>query len=227
MSRDAVDKTYTLGPALALVAARIDVSRPLTATARVAIQRVSADVGYPASVLERVGDHLVITAFDGGALSAPGDRIPYAPPFGVAFAAWDTPEGQLQWITGATASDAELAQRLQQVLARTRERGFDIDWTTPALTEAARLMGDAAVDLPESVRALLDRLLVEFTAIGLLDDGGSRPVATIAAPVLDQHGAVALILAVHPLRALPIEEINTIGGRLVAAAGQVSAGTLS
>lgn len=224
VSRDPVEKTYTLGPALALVAARVDASRPVTAAAKVVIQRVSEEVGYPASVLERVGDSLVITAFDGGAASAPGDRIPYAPPFGVAFAAWDSDRGQQDWTARAAASDDELAQRLRHVLARTRERGFDIDWTTPALAEAARLLGDASAGLPDSVRHLMDRLLVEFTTIGLLDDGGTRPVATISAPVFDHRGEVALILAVHPLRALPVNEIHDIGRQLMAAAQRVGAG---
>ena len=220
VSRDHVDKTFTLGPALALVAERVDAARPVVVAARMAIQRLSAEIGYPASVVEQVGSTLVITAFEGGATSAPGDRIPYAPPFGVAFAAWDTPEGRRDWMARAASSNAELAQRLELVLAHTRERGFDIDWTTPALAQAAQLMG-TATDLPESVRQLTERLLVEFTAIGLLESNESRPVATIAAPVFDQHGSVALIMAVHPLRALAISEIDEIGARLVAAAARL------
>ncbi len=223
VSRDPVDKTYTLGPSLALVAAHVDATRPVIAAAKTAIQRVSSDVGYPASVLERVGDSLVITAFDGGAASVPGDRIPYAPPFGVAFAAWGTTEEQQAWIARAAASDAELAQRLRRVLADTRARGFDIDSTTPALAEAARLMG-GATDLPDSVRHLMDRLLVEFTTIGPLAGGSARPVATISAPVLDQHHRVSLIIAVHPLRALPLTEVHAIGVRLVREAATVAAG---
>lgn len=215
VSRDQTDKTFTLGPALALVAERVDAARPVVVAARMAIQRLSAEIGYPASVVEQVGATLVITAFEGGAASAPGDRIPYAPPFGVAFAAWDTPDGRQDWIARAASSNAELAQRLEQVLDHTRERGFDIDWTTPALAQAAQLMG-TATDLPESVRQLMERLLVEFTTIGLLESSETRPVATIAAPVFDQHGRVALIVAVHPLRPLAIGEINEIGARLVA-----------
>lgn len=218
-----MDKTYALGPALALVAARLDAARPLTASAQIVTQRISAEIGFPASVLEKVGDSLVITAFEGGAASAPGDRIPYAPPFGVAFAAWDAPDGQQTWIARAAPSDTDLAQRLRQVLARTRKRGFDIDWTTPALAEAARLMGDAATGLPDSVRQLLDRLLVEFTTIGLLDGEGTRPVATISAPVFDQHSRVSLIIAVHPLRTLPIDEVQAIGTRLVEESATLSA----
>ncbi|MGJ6124437.1 helix-turn-helix domain-containing protein [Mycolicibacterium sp. Y3] len=220
VSRDPVDKTFALGPTLALVAARLDAARPVVVAARLAIQRISSDSGYPATVLERVGEDLVVTAFEGGTASAPGDRIPYAPPFGVAFAAWDTPQARQEWIARAASSNIELAQRLEQVLAHTRERGFDIDWTTPALAQAAQLMG-TATDLPDSVRQLMERLLVEFTAIGLLESSETRPVATIAAPVFDQHGRVALIVAAHPLRTLLIGEINEIGARLMAEAAKL------
>ncbi|WP_395311715.1 helix-turn-helix domain-containing protein [Mycobacterium sp. AMU20-3851] len=223
VSRDPIDKTYTLGPSLTLVAAHVDGARPVIAAAKAAIRRVSADVGYPASVLERVGDSLVITAFDGGAASVPGDRIPYAPPFGVAFAAWDTAEEQRAWIARAAASDPELTRRLHRVLADTRARGFDIDSTTPALAEAAKLMG-GATDLPDSVRHLMDRLLVEFTTIGPLAGGETRPVATISAPVLDRRTRVSLIIAVHPLRTLPTAELQSIGARLVEEAAGVAAG---
>jgi len=67
---------------------------------------------------------LVITAFeDAGRQSggAPGDRIRYAPPFGVAFAAWDTDVAAGgAWIQRSAATNAKLARRLEEVLARTR-----------------------------------------------------------------------------------------------------------
>jgi hypothetical protein len=105
-------------------------------------------------------------------------------------------------------------------LTKTRDRGFDIDWTTPALTQAARVVGTLPSDgLPPQVRQIMDRLLVEFTTIGVLsgDDppGRARPVATIAAPVFDANGRVTLIVAVHPLCALTLRQINSAGRRVV------------
>ena len=63
-SRDPVDKTFSLGPALAAVAARVDTARPLAHTARAAALQLAAEFGYAASVVERFGDSLVITAFE-------------------------------------------------------------------------------------------------------------------------------------------------------------------
>jgi DNA-binding IclR family transcriptional regulator len=225
-SRDPVAKTFTLGPALAVVAARTDTARPLAHAARGAAIRLSGAVGYPGSVVERFEDSLVITAFAGSETNPvatepaglPGDRIPYAPPFGVAFAAWDTAEGQRAWIRRA-GTDLDRTRRLEHVLARTRERGFDVDWTTPALAQAAQLVGTLqSDDMPAPVRQILDQLLAEFTTIGYLSDDdparAKQPVATIAAPVFDHQQQVALIVAVHPLCALTRRQVLTIGNRL-------------
>ncbi|MGC1804360.1 MAG: helix-turn-helix domain-containing protein [Mycobacterium sp.] len=222
-SRDPVDKTFSLGPALAVVAARVDTARPLAHTARTAALQLADELGYATSVVERVGDSLVITAFeDAGRQSggAPGDRIRYAPPFGVAFAAWETDEQQRAWIQRSAATNAKLARRLEEVLARTRERGFDVDCTTPALTQAAQVVGTLPSDgLPDHVREITDQLLVEFTTIGFLSDDDTarqaQPVATIAAPVFDHRGRVAMIVAVHPLQALTRKRIDSIGRRTV------------
>jgi DNA-binding IclR family transcriptional regulator len=223
ITRDPTTKLYSLGPALAVVAARLIAVRPQVRAATAAAGAISAELGYAASVVERVDDELVITAFEGpdgvGAGAPPSDRIPYTPPFGVAFAAWDSPAGQQSWIERGAVTDPVLAQRLRELLAQTRERGFDIDWTTPALTEAARVMGTLPSDgLPPQVRQIMDQLLAEFTTIGLLGPSGrAQPAATIAAPVFDA-GQVALIIGVHPLRPLSPRQITSIGRRLVALA---------
>jgi DNA-binding IclR family transcriptional regulator len=226
-SRDPVDKTYSLGPAVAAVATQVDTARPLAHTAHAAALQLAEEFGYAASVVERFGDSLVITAFeDAGQQSggAPGDRIRYAPPFGVAFAAWDIDEEQRAWIHRGAATNSALARRLEEVLALTRRRGFDVDCTTPALTRAAHVVGTLPSDgLPAHVREITDRLLAEFTTIGYLPDDSddyaprqAQPVATIAAPVFDHHGNVPMIVAVHPLQDLTRKRIDSIGRRIVA-----------
>src|SRR6201985_1375606 len=143
-SRDPVAKTFSLGPALAVVAARTDAARPLAHAARSAALRLSRDVGYTGSVVERFGDSLVVTAFEGDpatqSAGIPGDRIPYAPPFGVALAAWDTEEERRAWIRRGAGDNPERVARLEQVLHHTREPGFDVAWTTPALPQAVQVV---------------------------------------------------------------------------------------
>ncbi len=220
VTRDPVTKTFALGPALAVVAARTASVRSQVHAATAVAAQLAAEFDYAASVVERIDDSLVITAFEGDFESGAGDRIPYTPPFGVAFAAWDSAEEQQAWIDRGASTDRALARRLGEVLAQTRDRGFDIDWTTPALTQAARVVGTLPSDgLPPQVRQIMDRLLVEFTTIGVLsgDDppGRARPVATIAAPVFDANGRVTLIVAVHPLGPMSLRQITAVGRRLV------------
>ncbi len=233
--RDPVDKTYSLGPALAVVASRIEMARPLAHAARATALELANEFNFATSVVERVSDSLVITAFeDAGRLSsgAPGERIRYAPPFGVAFAAWDTDEEQRAWIARSGATNPDLVRRLDSVLARTRQRGFDVDCTTPALTQAAQVVGTLPSDgLPDHVREITDQLLLEFTTIGFLPDddtaGREQPVATIAAPVFDHRGRVPMILAVHPLRALTRKRIDTVGRRVARAAAAIGSRSTS
>jgi DNA-binding IclR family transcriptional regulator len=222
-SRDPVSKTFTLGPALAVVAARMDMARPLAHAARSAALRLSREVGYAGSVVERFGDSLVVTAFEGDPATQPagipGDRIPYAPPFGVALAAWDTDEEQRAWIRRGAGSNTDRARRLERVLAHTRGRGYDVDWTTPALAQAVQVVGTLDSDeVPIPLRHILEQLLVEFTTIGFLSDDNpgrrKQPVVTIAAPVFDQRQQVALMLAVHPLCPLSSRQIRVIGKKL-------------
>ena len=217
VQRDPVTKTFSLGPALSLVGARLDSARPLAHVARDAAQRLAAAVDVPASVIERAGDDLVITAFEqpkGGTIpSSPSERIPYTAPFGVAFAAWDTPAAQHAWIQRAATDDTELTRQLQDVLARTRERGYDIDWMTPALAQAAHAIGTLSDhSLPVNMRSIIDQLRVEFTSAALTSDHdprARRPVATISAPVLDKNGHIQLVLGIHPVRPMTMKEIRS------------------
>ena len=222
--RDPVDKTFSLGPALAALAARARTTRPLADSARTAASALWTELGHATSVIERTGDTLVITAFNGaaGPTGVPSDPIPFTPPFGVAFAAWAAPAEREAWIRRAAASDRALYQRLNEALIRTRARGYDVDWTTPALSQTAQLVSRLERDgIPSPVGDVIDRLLVECLTNGVLLEEDShrvpQPVATIAAPVFDHAGQVAMLVAVHPLVALDLAEVETIGARLTAA----------
>lgn len=230
ITRDPASKTYSLGPALAAVGARADLARPLMHAARSATHQLRTETGYASSVLERLDDTLIVAAHvsvDAATPAlGPGDRIPHTPPFGVALAAWDTPAGQREWLRRA-GDDAELVARLEAVLTKTRQRGFDVDWTTPAMAQAAALVVRLQREgVPAQVAEVMNRLLVECTAVGLLDDDETarlaHPVATVAAPILDEQGFATLILAVHPLQPLRGRQIRSLGERVSAVAASLS-----
>lgn len=217
--RDPVGKTFALGPGLAVVAAAMD-TRPFVAAARAAATELAAEFGYAASVTEKLGESLVITAFEGGERPWPGDSIPYAPPFGAAFAAWDTEQQRHAWIQRAAPAGTAIAERMNDALARIRDRGFDVDCTSPALGQAASLLGtldSGAIALPSKIRETLDQLRVDVTTLGSPSTAveGHLPIAAIAAPILDHRGHATLLLAVHPLVELPLNRIETIGRHLI------------
>ena len=233
-TRDPVDKSFSPGPALAAIATRADLKRPLGHAARTAAAELCRETGYPASVIERMGDSLVITAFEAGDIPHPagitGDRIPFVPPFGVAFAAWDTIEQQHAWVQRAPAADARVMKRLHHMLVQTRERGYDVDWMTPALAQATQMIETlSSADIPQHVRNTLEQLRCEFATIGFHADSSpekhTQPIATISAPVMDQHGRPALMVGVHPLRALSPRQMTSLGRRLTKLTAALSRNT--
>ena len=228
--RDPVSKEFTLGPGMAVIAFRLPTARPTVAVARDAIRRLADTTGMAASVVERIGDDLVITAFESPAESPPAvlpnDHIPYAPPFGIACAAWDTPTEQESWVQRGSMGDTSLAERLRAALAHTRNRGYDVDWMTPALAEAAHAIGTLSGDsVPANLRSVVDQLRVEFIAAKVLPDEsvrGSHSIATISAPVLDPSARVRLIMGLHPLRRMTISEVRSAAKPLLREIARVS-----
>ncbi|OAN36843.1 helix-turn-helix domain-containing protein [Mycolicibacterium iranicum] len=222
VTRDPTTKSFELGPMVSLIAASLETSRPLAHVAREAARRLSRELHMPVSVVEVAGDELLITAFESPAHNplreAVTDRIPYLPPFGVAFAAWDTTEAQRDWVARGSAGDTDLARRLRAVLARTRDRGYDVDWMTPALAQIAYALGAISTDtLPAGLRPIIDQLRVELTA-GIADEeitDDDRTVATISAPVLDDTGHTRLILGVHPMLSMSTPDIDHVAQQLL------------
>jgi DNA-binding IclR family transcriptional regulator len=230
-SRDPVDKTFSLGPALAITATWGDAARPRVHAARAAAMELASELGYAASVTERLGDSLVVIGFEGGANRAmaaePGDRIPFAAPFGPAFAAWEPDEERRAWIRRSDVTKSALAARLDELLAVTRARGFSVERMGQALAQAAQLVDTLRSDrVSRPVRDIVDELLLEITTLGFLpgrnSGGQAHPVTSLAAPVFDPRGRVALNVAVHPFRALSAKRIDTIGRRLTRATTAIS-----
>ncbi|WP_245549284.1 helix-turn-helix domain-containing protein [Nocardia exalbida] len=225
--RDPASKTFALGPGLAPVATAVK-DRPFFEAARIAVTELAAEFGYAASVVEKLTDDaLVITAFEGGDRLWPGGRIPYAPPFGASFAAWDSDDGRRAWLARSTADNATIA-RISDMLTRTRERGFDVDCTSPQLGQAAWLLhtlDGGAIALPLNIRETLDQLRAEFTTIGFPEPAATavvQQVAAIAAPVLGPHRHAALLIAVHPLVPLTSDRIEAIGRHVARKAAAIT-----
>ena len=229
LTRDLKDKTFSLGPALSVVAERADKSRPVVRAARAAVQQLSQEFGYPASVVERAATRWSLRVSRAPPRhSVPASVTAFPTPRPSALRSpRGTPTNNSASGCGAATGNSALTRRLEQVLARTRERGFDVDWTTPALAQAAQLVGALQREgMPAHVREIMDQLVVEYTTIGFLSDDDparkAQPIATIAAPVFNDLEQVALIICLHPLRALTLRRLNTIGRRLTRATAAIS-----
>ena len=230
LSRDPVDKTYAIGPEFILLAAQADAARALAHKARGVALDVTGDTGFATSITELVGESLAITALHATA-DVPnellGDRFPYAPPFGVAFAAWGSAEERALWVRRATVGNGDLETRLHALLAATRDRGYHVDHATPAMLQMTQIAGTLhGADPTPAMRRILEELLIEMmdsspaTATTADDDA---LVTTIAVPVLDRRGRVALNLSLHPIRPLSPRQVERLGRRLLNATAAINA----
>jgi DNA-binding IclR family transcriptional regulator len=227
VTRDPVDKGFFIGGGLGRVAGQIDQSRSVVLAAAAAVAAVGREFGCAASVSERVGDSLVISAFIAGGGDrwsvSVGDRLPFAAPFGPAYAAW-APEAQRRaWVERSGVDTAAFAARLGEQLEQIRADGYSVERLSPETVSAipimTRLHADAA---SASMREHLDEILVELSgAVPLSGSVQSRPqqyVGAISAPIFDDRGRVRFNMCVHPFTTMSSQRVEHIGRHLSEAA---------
>lgn len=223
VSRDPVDKTFALGPALSLVAAKADQSRPRVHAARTVARDLAEELGFSTSVVELSGNELLISAHYAGEdprpAPLPGLKVPYAPPYGAAFAAFASAEERNAWLGRSTTQSRAVGEALQRALKLCRERGYDVDWMTPAVAQLTTLAG--SLDrMPPSLLKAMDQMLLEFTAPAF--DEAERAVTSITAPAVDARGRVLLCIAIHPMRRLSARRVQACGRRLAEEARRIA-----
>jgi DNA-binding IclR family transcriptional regulator len=231
VSRDPVNKTFAIGGTLISLAKQIDQSpSALYAAAQAAV----ADTGYGASVSERTGNQLVITAFITGENgdddrwhATAGDRLPFAAPFGPAYAAWESDDEREAWIQRSGVSSPAFHAQLEQFLDDTANEGFSVERMSPEMLAAIPVMTKLQAEaLSESMRSHLHELLLEMTGAprtSAESSGHQRHyVGAITAPVFNSVGRVTHNISVHPFARLSPRKIEQIGRRLRRAADAVS-----
>lgn len=232
VSRDPVTKTYAIGGALVGLIKQMDqYGSSLNAAAHAA----TADTGYATSVSERAGNQLVIIAFVTGANGPDqrwdpeaGDRIPFAAPFGPAFAAWEPADERQAWIQRSGVNSPAFHAQLEQFLDETHAQGYSVERSSPEMVSALPAMTKLQAEaLSDSMRDHLDQVLLEMT-------GGPKPPATasgrqrhyvgsITAPVFNSGGRVTHNIGVHPFADLSARKIEQIGRRLRLQADAITA----
>lgn len=232
VQRSEVDKTYTVGPYLAVVGQALAGARPVERLAHDAVAKLAAEHDVTALVVHLVDDALVVTdvapapSADGPAPRV-GHRVPYLPPFGPGFAAWAPTGEQDAWLAHADRTNPDLGERLRAVLPEVRRRGYSLERLDPVSAGAfevlARLQDDVFGD---AVREVVGRVLAQMTRVDFLPGelaGPGLAVSSIAAPVLDDGGRVVLDLVVQPSGARSAADLTALGEAVADAAARVSA----
>lgn len=228
VTRDPATKTFSVGGGLVRLARQIDDSPSVTHSAHAAATAAAASTGYAASVSERAGDQLVIAAFIAGRnehwTAAAGDRLPFAAPFGPAFAAWEPADERRAWVQRSGVTSRAFAAQLVTQLDDIREQGFSVERLSPEMASAIPIMTRLQAEtLSDSMRDHLGEVLLEMTGSRTTPTtgAGSRQglyVGAIAAPVFNQLGRVTHSICVHPFTALPPRKLLQLGRRLRRAA---------
>jgi DNA-binding IclR family transcriptional regulator len=230
VTRDPVSKAFSIGATLLSLARQIDQSPSVAHAAQTAAQAVAADTGYAATVSERSGTQLVITAFI-AAHSAPddqwhaavGDRLPFAAPFGPAYAAWEPEDERRAWIQRSGVNSRAFRSQLELFLSDTFDKGFSVERMSPEMVSAIPIMTKLQAEtLSESMRDHLDEVLLEITGTSMTSAGTrSRQrhyVGAISVPIFNPVGRVSHSISLHPFTNLAPRSIEQIGRRLRQAA---------
>ena len=237
VTRDPADKTFSIGATLVNLARQIAQSPSIAHSAQVAAQAVVADTGYAASVSERAGNQLVITAFisaQGGHHdqwhAAVGDRLPFAAPFGPAYAAWETADERRGWVERSGVKSRAFHGQLERFLDDTVDQGYSVERMSPEMVSAIPVMTKLQAEaLSDSMRDHLDHVLLEITGTASTSaNTGSQQrhyVGAISVPIFNGDGRVSHSISLHPFTNLSARKIEQIGRRLRRAAEAIDAHT--
>ncbi|WP_040866447.1 helix-turn-helix domain-containing protein [Nocardia exalbida] len=227
--RDAGTVTYGLGPALIAAGRVAQDSFAISALARVELEKLSARHHTTCTASAVVGEQIMVLESTGPGLVKVGAAYHFAPPVGLMYVLWDTDAAFDAWLAKPPAVPLRQdEQRLRQVVAECRERGFLVEsMTTAGRRLYSLLAGVADRDLPPELRELVGELV---TSLGERVYLGSdlRPrkehaVSLLAAPTYDGDGRQNMVLTMYVGRSITGAEIARRGAALVAAADAVTA----
>jgi DNA-binding IclR family transcriptional regulator len=217
------ERRWSLGSALIRVgnaamgsrAGLIDLARPLMAeiSSQFDVQCVASGVlGDDIVILARTGRRLV-----GNPWYEVGEHIPYAPPLGNVFAAWERQDHLERWLARGPAG-AERRARLTEDLARVRDQGWASALTVDARHQLQRLLSQVGTADRSDAHDLLSAALaaLDDQHYILSPDADARyQVDYISAPIFRGAGRVAMALNVVGMReSLHRSDIERIAAQL-------------
>lgn len=131
--RDDTDKTYRPGPAMLTAGAAGRDGFVAVELGRGALQELAREVGAPCAASAVIDHQVTVLARADVADSPfppvrPGDRFPFAPPYGAMYVAWDSDDAVEAWLRRPGPSGLEVdAVHLRAVVAASRQRGYLVE----------------------------------------------------------------------------------------------------
>ncbi|MFE6509455.1 flavin reductase [Nocardioides sp. NPDC057767] len=151
-----------------------------------------------------------------------GVHLPFAPPYGAAFAAWSDDAAVDRWVGLLPDESAQHEQRRR--LDVVRERGYSIGLWSQAQRDFA-VMVDKMVEDPESVdqEGLLRLASQQAFDPVVLDQRGQEAIRLVAVPVFGDGGKVPIALTVYGFpRPADADEVEARIARIVKAGQHAS-----
>jgi DNA-binding IclR family transcriptional regulator len=215
------DKTYVLGPSLALVGQVAARHASPMLIAQPEMRALADEFDVICSAFFRDGDHLVVRerAASGSHLgwSAPkGARVRIRPPFAGIFYAWSPPLRAEAWLAASIPpATSEQSALMTQAMAFARRHGFTVSVRNTGYSERR----------PDQVEQAfangVDELPVAL--VTQLEPEREYPLLSVISPVFDSSQAVLFLLALVGFdQNVPGREIERIGARLRDACDHIS-----
>lgn len=224
--RDPLSGTYTLGSDFPRPR---PVNLPIIETLRGPLRQLCATLGMAVCVSEVSGGHIAVIASAapdaGRAYVQAGQRLPFVAPFGREFVAWASAAAQQEWLDAAGPVNDIYRARMPEVLGEIRHRGYGIErLSDPLLKVYAALLALEAGNVPDPVAVRLAGAVADLTVVDFLSDELAQieqfSLATISAPIFDQHGEVVMTVSAQPYKQLTVEQVHSIGDHVRGFAGQ-------
>jgi DNA-binding IclR family transcriptional regulator len=205
--RDAASRRFALGPLAVALGHSAQEAQQLLARARIAADRVGAEVDLPVLISAAVADDIVgvhVRSDSSGRL--PGlrlcERRPMLPPLGAPFLAWSGEQPIDAWLAKAPAGEgAEATSERRRGMAAIRARGFEVlvqSTTTSRLASEMAALAASGVGDPGAEAARFHALGPNMALPDKLDLERYYDVMLIAAPIFDTAGTCLYNMCLGP-----------------------------
>jgi DNA-binding IclR family transcriptional regulator len=205
----------------------------LASIARPHLERIAAEFGVQAHTNALAGDRIIQLAWvgqdsDSAASSRVGLRLPFAPPMGLLFVAWEGRNAREGWLSRSRQAMSEHArERYEDACALVREQGWLATPSDDRLADVEgavlRLAADGHLpSLEREIASALDDYSDRFVTVeprGWIDQPSG-----LSAPVFDHGGKVALAMSVQGLADRDSAQVAHCLNALMAAAAEVTKG---